>query len=787
MNYSRRPVLKNTLYASGALLLLVGSSVPASAAVVTGAAQTSSATARTGLADMSILENTSLVSTTGQEIAPNAAGNYDLALQFSGTGLADVGLVDSKVLVYVLPAELQGKVLDGATVDIQADLLPVTPADIPGIDLLFNAVELAVNVFASAVALTGTDVSGLQAAVEELKGLKNLGSYTATLPATVSGDGKALSVDFTQGLGNYFHQAYATLFGSLQTAVNGIDSANPLVEAALTILKESTDPLFKLINSIGDATSDVLNASINGNLMGTTKGTLNLTVSEPSAPTAIVRAAAIDDALLSADVLSLVETGGEAVTLNFQLPEETPTNPLEDFTVPAATFDPIHHGANTLTGNLALDDSVPAGTSFEAVTTLPNGQQIRTPIDSDGHFTIETGTVNEGESLQVQIVAVNGDFSKAGASTTVTVAAAETAPPTDEPGAGDEGEQDTDSPGDAETPGEGDDSTDEDQPTDDDGEDVEPPADDGNDLETQPDEDLDADNDGETIPDDTNDTGNDDSTVPDTDEDEGNLPPDTDDDGNNTDDNGDTPAEQPETDGDSDANDDMPPVANPDDDTTTTRPDGETEGIDIKPEGTRPPENDVSNTETGNSDSTTDSPLIDYQVSQPSLDPVKHGDVQISGTVASDATTPAQTHFETVATLPSGQQVTTTTESNGRFTLKTGHLAAGQRVVVHTVAHNNGHTRQSNPVTIIVDPAMTSYQTPGGSQPLSGQPHNRLARAFEASGQTDVAQANQKQTVAKTAQRLPQTGERHYGILAVIGGGLLIIAAALGIDKWRQR
>ncbi|QWF35273.1 hypothetical protein KME73_07260 [Latilactobacillus curvatus] len=68
--------------------------------------QASEVAPRAGLADISILANASLTSVTGTDMTSNAQGNYDLALKYSGTGLASVGVADKKVLVYALPAEL---------------------------------------------------------------------------------------------------------------------------------------------------------------------------------------------------------------------------------------------------------------------------------------------------------------------------------------------------------------------------------------------------------------------------------------------------------------------------------------------------------------------------------------------------------------------------------------------------------------------------------------------------------------------------------------------------------
>lgn len=202
---NKQKALNATIYTSGGILLLMNASAGVVSAAVDSSqnrTQESSIMPTAGLADISVLSDASLISTTGNNMTPNSDGNYDLSLKYSGKGLANVGLADKKVLVYSLPSELQGKVKSGAMIDIDAQLLPIVPADVPGVNVLFTTVETAVDVFAKAVSLVGIDISGLQTAIDDLKELKELGSYQATLPGVVSADGKTISVDFTQGLGN---------------------------------------------------------------------------------------------------------------------------------------------------------------------------------------------------------------------------------------------------------------------------------------------------------------------------------------------------------------------------------------------------------------------------------------------------------------------------------------------------------------------------------------------------------------------------------------------------------
>ncbi|WDT65817.1 hypothetical protein NV391_00835 [Companilactobacillus crustorum] len=177
---NKQKALNATIYTSGGILLLMNASAGVVSAAVDSSqnrTQESSIMPTAGLADISVLSDASLISTTGNNMTPNSDGNYDLSLKYSGKGLANVGLADKKVLVYSLPSELQGKVKSAAMIDIDAQLLPIVPADVPGVNVLFTTVETAVDVFAKAVSLVGIDISGLQTAIDDLKELKELGSY----------------------------------------------------------------------------------------------------------------------------------------------------------------------------------------------------------------------------------------------------------------------------------------------------------------------------------------------------------------------------------------------------------------------------------------------------------------------------------------------------------------------------------------------------------------------------------------------------------------------------------
>ena len=415
---NQKHLLRRSLYVcSGALLLLHSGAGIASVVVMNqNRVQASEVAPGAGLADISILANASLTSVTGTDMTPNAQGNYDLALKYSGTGLASVGVADKKVLVYALPAELQGKVVGGATVDIQANLLPITPGDIPGVKVLFDALGVTINTLNAVL-----PIPSVVAAFNQLKTVQNLGAYQKTLPAVVSADGKTISVEFTQELSEYVHQAYVETFGSLRAAIDALQGGNVVTKPLIDGLKLAADKLFDVIELIASGGSDILDLALNGNILGDMNGTLHTTVSDPGVASATVKAGAINNALISADVLTAIEQEGEAVTLNFPT---TAVNPIENYDVAAPVITQPVVGQTQVAGQVTLTQPIPDGTTFEAVVTLPDGSTKNVPLAADGTFVVDTGSLVDGQTISVKVVATNGTYTKDSPITTATVTAA---------------------------------------------------------------------------------------------------------------------------------------------------------------------------------------------------------------------------------------------------------------------------------------------------------------------------------------------------------------------------
>ncbi|MDT1939728.1 MULTISPECIES: adhesive domain-containing protein [Carnobacterium] len=381
-------------------------------------------TAQAALADVSILNNTQLVSNNGTNLSPNGAGNYDLDLTYSGDALASVGLGTPKVVVFALPTELQGKVVGGATVAIDAKLLPITPAQLPGLPLLIGTAETALTTLDNAANLAGqgTALDPVIAAFQAIKTAQNFGNYQETLPGVVSPDGKYISVNFTDGLGNYVKQLLKGLFDALHNAINAVaftGIAGVTLNPLLATLKNALNPIFTVVDGLLNLTGEGLNNLISASLLAGTSYNVKFAVSPPGTAQSKITAGAINTSLISAGILGDIQSEGASVTLNFANPAWTA------YTITPPTINPVHVGDTSLTGTVALTSPIPAGSTFSTVVTLPDGSTATAVVNPDGSFTAPFGSYipKSNDSLSTVIEGINGGVTKTSTPVTTTVLA----------------------------------------------------------------------------------------------------------------------------------------------------------------------------------------------------------------------------------------------------------------------------------------------------------------------------------------------------------------------------
>ena len=381
-------------------------------------------TAQAALADVSILNNTQLVSNTGTNLSPNGAGNYDLDLTYSGDALASVGLGTPKVVVFALPTELQGKVVGGATVAIDAKLLPITPAQLPGLPVLIGTADAALTTLDNAANLAGqgTALDPVIAAFQAIKTAQNFGNYQETLPGVVSPDGKYISVNFTDGLGNYVKQLLKGLFDALHNAINAVaftGLAGATLNPLLATLKNALNPIFTVVDGLLNLTGSALNNLISASLLAGTSYNVKFAVSPPGTAQSKITAGAINTSLISAGILGDIQSEGASVTLNFANPAWTA------YTITPPTINPVHVGDTSLTGTVALASPIPAGSTFSTVVTLPDGSTATAVVNLDGSFIVPFGsyTPKTNDSLSTVIEGLNGGVTKTSTPVTTTVLA----------------------------------------------------------------------------------------------------------------------------------------------------------------------------------------------------------------------------------------------------------------------------------------------------------------------------------------------------------------------------
>ena len=119
------------------------------------------------------------------------------------------------------------------------------------------------------------------------------------------------------------------------------------------------------------------------------------------------------------------KTGGAASVV---VHDVDPTNPLQNYTVNVPNLDPATAGDTSISGNVAIADGMPNGTTFKAIAALPGGSTAEGTVtvnNGTGTFTINTGQLNANDVLSVKIQAENGGYTKDGLPRSVTVQAAD--------------------------------------------------------------------------------------------------------------------------------------------------------------------------------------------------------------------------------------------------------------------------------------------------------------------------------------------------------------------------
>lgn len=137
------------------------------------------------------------------------------------------------------------------------------------------------------------------------------------------------------------------------------------------------------------------------------------------------------DALTAGQVVQvkIIATNGtftkESATAEMTVAAANPTNPLENYNVAEPVVDPVKEGDKAVTGSVTFTKPIPEGTNFTAVVTLPNGIQVRVPVDENGQFAARVDGLKAGDRIIVQILAENDGYQKASVPVDILVSASD--------------------------------------------------------------------------------------------------------------------------------------------------------------------------------------------------------------------------------------------------------------------------------------------------------------------------------------------------------------------------
>ena len=270
------------------------------------------------LADVSLLTNVRITNSI-DAAQPLEGAPYTLSLSLSGSGLADIELVDTnRVVAFSIP-ELAGQMTATGSANVSVDLTLVNLGDLP---ILGNVVGGLTGTLTSTVNGVLSLVSDLESSlipdelitiegVDELQGsldaLNNIEQaladalqYNGTAPVTVKEDG-TVTVNMTDGLGSNLETAVnSTVIGTLEnliTSLNGVSISIlpeaeriPLLGAVVRLLNGTINTTLSGLTGLAGTVTDTLEAlDVPGlttelartQLLGSTNIDLNVEVDNP--------------------------------------------------------------------------------------------------------------------------------------------------------------------------------------------------------------------------------------------------------------------------------------------------------------------------------------------------------------------------------------------------------------------------------------------------------------------------------------------------------------------------
>lgn len=263
------------------------------------------------LAEVGLLRDVAVSGSLGNL---EGTGPYNLNLSLTGTGLADVELVNPQTVAVFHAPELAGDLIENnPTAQVNVELLPINASSIPGLgnalDGITGNLDSVVGDLVSAVdvilsnPLTSPliDVQGLDELEGALAALNNLDStvfnileYNATAPAVVNTEDGIVTVDFSEGLGNHLNSAVndvvEPLLQDVADAIENLDIEllSGTISVPLAPVQALLQPVLDLVNNIADGTTNLTSGLVSAQVIGRTTVSVDVAVERDTDATGLV-------------------------------------------------------------------------------------------------------------------------------------------------------------------------------------------------------------------------------------------------------------------------------------------------------------------------------------------------------------------------------------------------------------------------------------------------------------------------------------------------------------------
>ena len=121
----------------------------------------------------------------------------------------------------------------------------------------------------------------------------------------------------------------------------------------------------------------------------------------------------------------------ESTPATMTVADALPTNPIENYDVPAPLVTPAVEGDKSVKGHVNFVTPIPANTTFKALVTYEDGTTAEVEVPETGDFEVPTRTLVADEKVAVKVIAQNGMNQKESPTTEITISKAVATDPLD--------------------------------------------------------------------------------------------------------------------------------------------------------------------------------------------------------------------------------------------------------------------------------------------------------------------------------------------------------------------